>query len=83
MSSACGAAAAKLALHRTPEELADVDYVAIERTVGVLPEEDRHCATLAAGALQEALKNYLVGEISLAGTPSNPGPSLDKQVNTK
>jgi nitrogen fixation NifU-like protein len=78
MSSACGAAAAKLALHKTPEELADVDHVAIEKAVGVLPEEDRHCATLAAGALQEALKNYLVGETAGTDTLSETGLSSRK-----
>ena len=61
MSSACGAAAAKLALHKTAEEIADIDHVAIEKEVGVLPEEDLHCATLAAGTLQEAIRLYLVG----------------------
>jgi nitrogen fixation protein NifU and related proteins len=61
MSSACGAAAAKLALNRTPEEIGDIDYKAIEGEVGGLPEEDYHCATLAAGTLQEALRKYLVG----------------------
>lgn len=59
MSRACGAAAAELALNKTPEELADIDYAAIERKVGHLPEEDVHCATLAAGALQESLKVFL------------------------
>jgi len=68
MSSACGAAAAKLALHKTAEEIADIDHVAIEKEVGVLPEEDLHCATLAAGALQEAIRLYLVGD----GTKSSP-----------
>ncbi len=58
MSDACGAAAAKLALHKTPEELADIDYLTIEKEVGGLPEEDRHCATLAAGCLQECVKVY-------------------------
>jgi len=62
MSSACGAAAAKLALHKTPEEIADIDYLAIEKEAGVLPEEDRHCATLAAGTLQEALRLYFLGQ---------------------
>lgn len=71
MSSACGAAAAKLALHRTPEELADIDHMAIEREVGGLPEEDMHCATLAAGTLQEALRLYLVG----AGVQSSGKPA--------
>jgi nitrogen fixation NifU-like protein len=61
MSSAWGAAAAKLVLHKTAEEIADIDHVAIEKEVGLLPEEDLHCATLAAGALQEAIRLYLVG----------------------
>jgi nitrogen fixation NifU-like protein len=59
MSSACGAAAAELALNKSPEELADIDHKAIEERVGTLPEEDFHCATLASGAIQEALRIYL------------------------
>jgi nitrogen fixation NifU-like protein len=60
-SNDCGAAAAELALNKTPEEIADIDYQAIVDHVGGLPEEDWHCATLAAGTLQESLKTYLVG----------------------
>ena len=68
MSSACGAAAARLALKKTSEELADINHIAIEEEVGDLPEEDRHCATLAAGALHEALRAYLMKPES---APSN------------
>jgi nitrogen fixation protein NifU and related proteins len=71
MSSSCGAAAAKLALNKTPEEIADIDHVAIEKEVGVLPEEDLHCATLASGTLQEAVRLYLVGETE---SPRAEGP---------
>jgi NifU-like protein involved in Fe-S cluster formation len=60
MSSECGAAAARLALNKTPEEIADIDYLAIEKEVGGLPEEDRHCATLAAGTLQECVKTHFI-----------------------
>lgn len=60
MSSACGAAAARLALNKTPEEIADIDHSAIEKEVGGLPDEDRHCATLAAATLQEAVRDYFV-----------------------
>jgi NifU-like protein involved in Fe-S cluster formation len=60
MSSACGAAVAKLALHKTVEEIADIDHVAVAREAGGLPEEDLHCATLAAGTLQEALRIYFL-----------------------
>ncbi|MDQ7781821.1 MAG: iron-sulfur cluster assembly scaffold protein [Desulfomonilaceae bacterium] len=57
-SNDCGAAAARLALNKTPEEIADIDYVAIAEEVGGLPEEDLHCATLAAGTLHESLRKY-------------------------
>ena len=60
MSSECGGATARLALNKTPEELMDVGHVAIEREAGGLPEEDRHCATLAAGALHECVKTYVL-----------------------
>lgn len=63
-SSDCGAAAARLAMHKTPEEIADIDYRAIIHDVGGLPEEDVHCATLAAATLQESLKTHLVGPSS-------------------
>ncbi len=71
MSSACGAATARLALRKTPEELADIDHMAIEEEVGSLAEEDRHCATLAAGALQEALRVYLTNPEAAAS--NGPG----------
>jgi nitrogen fixation protein NifU and related proteins len=76
MSSACGSAAARLALHKTAEEIADIDYVAIEKEVGCLPEEDLHCATLAAGTLQEAIRIYLVGGETDSPSTSNMQPQL-------
>ncbi len=76
MSSACGAAAARLALNKTVEEIADIDYAAIEKEVGCLPEEDQHCATLAAGTLQEAIRLYLVGP----ETQSPPNPNIRPEL---
>lgn len=61
-SNECGAAATRLALNKTPEEIVDIDYRAIHNEVGGLPEEDWHCATLAAGVLQESLRMYMTGE---------------------
>ena len=58
-SNECGAAATRLALNKTPEEIVDIDYQAIHDEVGGLPEDDWHCATLAAGVLQESLRRYL------------------------
>ncbi len=74
MSSACGAAAAKLSLHKTPEELADIDHIAIASEVGGLPEEEVHCATLAAGTLQEALRGYFLEKIAKSAASRSNGP---------
>jgi nitrogen fixation NifU-like protein len=60
MSNECGAAAARLALNKSPEELMDVSHLVIEHEVGTIPEEDRHCATLAAGALHECVKTFVL-----------------------
>ncbi len=60
-SSACGAAATRLALGKTPEEVADIDYLAVKDAVGGMPEEDMHCATLAADTLHESLRIYCLG----------------------
>ncbi len=71
MSNDCGAAAVRLALGKTPEELADLDHRNIEAEVGYLPEEDRHCATLAAGTLHEALRIYMTAAPESTGS-TNP-----------
>ncbi len=60
-SSACGAAATRLALGKSPEEVADISYMSVKDAVGGLPEEDMHCATLAADTLQESLRIYCLG----------------------
>lgn len=60
-SSECGAAATRMALGKTPEEVADIDYLSIREAVGGMPEEDLHCATLAADTLQESLRIYCLG----------------------
>jgi len=79
MSGLCGAAAAKLALHKAPEEIADIDYQVIEREVGGLPEEDIHCATLASGVLQEALRDYLFRENERNTTDSTSAAGIRRQ----
>ncbi len=54
-----GSFAAELARGKTPEEVAGITGETILEVLGGLPEEDRHCAYLAAETLQEALKDYL------------------------
>jgi nitrogen fixation NifU-like protein len=58
-STVCGSLAAETALGRTPEQLADVTGETILGILGVFPEEDRHCAYLAAETLHAALDDYM------------------------
>lgn len=58
-STVCGSFAAELARGKTPDELSDISGETILDILGGLPEEDRHCAFLAAGTLQEALDSYM------------------------
>ena len=58
-SAICGSFAAELSLGKDPDVLADIDGNAVHEAIGRLPAQDRHCADLAAGALQEALSKYM------------------------
>lgn len=60
-SSVCGSFAAELALGRDPDELTDITPEAVLAAVGRLPEQDMHCASLAARTVQEALSHYMSG----------------------
>ena len=69
-STVCGSLAAELAHRKTPDELADISGEAILNILGVFPEEDRHCAFLAAQTLQEALADYMKKQVSGGGDRS-------------
>ena len=58
-STVCGSFAAELAIGKTLEELADVTGESILDFIGGLPEEDRHCAFLAAETVRDALDDYM------------------------
>jgi len=58
-SMICGSFAAELALGKKPAELQDIKEETIIKTIGRLPEEDRHCALLAANTLHQAVCFYL------------------------
>ncbi|HOW54938.1 MAG TPA: iron-sulfur cluster assembly scaffold protein [Syntrophorhabdaceae bacterium] len=58
-SMICGSLAAELALGKEPEEIERITAETILETIGGLPEEDQHCASLAANTLQVALHDYL------------------------
>jgi len=58
-SAICGSFAAELALGKSPDELAGISGQTVLDVLGGLPEEDRHCAFLAAETLQAALDSYM------------------------
>lgn len=59
-SSICGSFAAEMAIGKTPDELPDVTQNAILEKLGGMPEEDEHCALLAADTIQDALNDYMI-----------------------
>ncbi len=58
-SSVSGSFAAELTFGKDPDELADITAEEVLNAIGRLPEEDQHCATLAARTVQEALTDYM------------------------
>ncbi len=60
-SNVCGSFAAELSMGREAEELADITGELILSKLGNVPENERHCAFLAAGTVQEALRQYFAG----------------------
>jgi nitrogen fixation protein NifU and related proteins len=58
-SSVCGSFTAGLAIGKTPDEIADITGEKVLAEIGTFPEEERHCAFLAAEALQAALEQYM------------------------
>ncbi|WP_372678608.1 iron-sulfur cluster assembly scaffold protein [Desulfosarcina sp.] len=59
-STVCGSLAAEMAIGKNPDELVAITGDAILEKLGRFPEEDRHCAFLAAETLQEALNRYMI-----------------------
>ena len=66
-STVCGSFAAELALGKNPDELAEITGDTILELLGRLPEEERHCAYLAAEALQAALDSYMIKSTNRKG----------------
>lgn len=59
-STICGSFAAELAIGKEPDGLTDITGETIINILGTIPEEDRHCAFLAAETLQDALNDYMI-----------------------
>ena len=63
-SSLCGSFTAELAHGRNPEELLELEPGDVLNRIGTFPEGEKHCATLAIKALQEAVNNYMISVVS-------------------
>ncbi len=61
-SALSGSFAAQLAIGKDPDELTEITGDAVLNEIGRLPESDKHCASLAAETVQEAVGNYLSGK---------------------
>lgn len=61
-SAVCGSFAAEMSIGKSPDEILEITGETILKKLGGLPEEDRHCAFLAAATLQEALNTYMIGK---------------------
>lgn len=59
-SAVCGSFAAELAIGKTPDELVAISGETILKILGRFPEENQHCAFLAAETLQDALNDYMI-----------------------
>jgi nitrogen fixation NifU-like protein len=78
-STVCGSFAAELAHGRNPDEIAEITGEMILGVLGGLPEEDRHCAFLAAETLQEALDDYM----RIQRKRENPATEDDSKNGTR
>ncbi len=59
-SVACGSVVAELATGKDLDEAAQIDGDTVLMVLGVLPEEEKHCAFLAAETLMAAIHQWLV-----------------------
>jgi nitrogen fixation protein NifU and related proteins len=71
-SNICGSFAAELAIGKDLEAVTDINGETVLNAIGRLPDDDRHCADLAAAALQEALSQYMQRLVSDERTPLDP-----------
>jgi NifU-like protein involved in Fe-S cluster formation len=64
------ATAAALAKGKSLDEAVDIDEAAIVAAVGRFPDDDRHCAYLAAAAVREAVHRWMIQGGALAASAS-------------
>lgn len=64
-SQIAAATAAALARGKSLDEAVDIDEAAIVSAVGRFPDDDRHCAYLAAAAVREAVHRWMIADGAL------------------
>ena len=70
------ATAARLAADTSLDEAVDIDEAAIVAAVGQFPDDDRHCAYLAAAAIREAVHHWMIHSGALGGGQNTePSPT--------
>ncbi len=65
-SQIAAATAAALAKGKSLDDAVDIDEAAIVAAVGHFPDDDRHCAYLAAAAVREAVHRWMIGRMEKA-----------------
>ena len=58
-SIACASFAAELAMGKTPDQILEITGESILNELAGLPEDQQHCAFLAAETLEAALHDYM------------------------
>ncbi|MEW6079772.1 MAG: iron-sulfur cluster assembly scaffold protein [Thermodesulfobacteriota bacterium] len=71
-SQVCGSFAAELAIGKNPEELKAISGDVILKVIGGLPEENEHCAYIAAETLHQALRQHLDQKIKTTPAGNQP-----------
>jgi len=59
-SVVCGSYVSEMAIGKDPDELMKINSECVLEALGGLPEDNEHCAHLAAESLHEALNNYMI-----------------------
>ena len=67
ISAVCGSFAAEMVIDKGPDEILEITGEKILEILGGLPQEDRHCAFLAAETMQEALNDHMVKQVKSSG----------------
>ncbi len=68
----CIAAAGNLAIGKTAGECLDLDSDTIQKSIGGLPRDHMHCATLAVATLREAVNDHMKKAAGRKTTPLHP-----------